>query len=212
MINRVLAKLLNEGFPVPVALTIWGLSVFTALGYIAHWRYQAGVVNQPPTLTEVQLPFLAKSDRFQLVMAIHPKCPCSRASMGELTKIMSRFPMGLDCVVLVYRPKSADTSWTDTDLVHSAEQLPGTKIVEDLDGEYAQRLGMSTSGSVILYSPDGNPQFYGGITAGRSHHGDNIGSDSIRAILTGNVAIERCSPVFGCPIHAEPLSSNGRAI
>jgi hypothetical protein len=179
---------------------------------MARYRYEAGVVDRPPTITESRLPFLVASDHYLLVMALHPKCPCSAASVGELTKIISRFRTNLDCVVLVYQPKDQGESWTDTSLVDSAELLPNTRIVMDPDGDYALRLGMSTSGSIILYSPDGYPQYYGGITAGRSHHGDNIGSDSVRAIISGNGSHQQCSPVFGCPIHPEAQSSSGRAI
>jgi hypothetical protein len=120
--------------------------------------------------------------------------------MSELARLLPQFGEHLQCTVLAYRPADEHDSWIDTDLVRSAREQPHTNVVLDVDGNYARQLGMSTSGSVVLYSPEGAAEYWGGITTSRGHCGDNIGSDAIRAILSGEQPARRTAKVFGCQI------------
>jgi hypothetical protein len=136
-------------------------------------------------------------------MAVHPKCPCTRASATELARLIARFHGQLQCVVLVYQPAGESDAWCDTRLVRDLKQQPDTQLISDIDGQQALSLGMSTSGAVVLYSPSGEPCYWGGITAARGHEGDNLGSDAIAAILEGQSPTSISQPVFGCHIQPE---------
>jgi hypothetical protein len=146
------------------------------------------------------VPLSTDGTKHLLVMAIHPRCPCSRASVGELTRLLTWHRDQLSCAMLVYQPHDATRDWLETSLVASARALPGTAIVADVDGQYAARLGMSTSGAVVLYSPKGTVEFHGGITPSRGHWGDNLGADAIGTLLAGEEPLRRAAPVYGCPI------------
>ncbi len=67
------------------------------------------------------------SDRPTLIMLAHPHCPCTRASVGELAQIMARLQGKVAAYVLLVKPKEAGRDWEETDLVRSAEAIPGRK-------------------------------------------------------------------------------------
>ena len=135
-----------------------------------------------------------------LIMALHPKCPCSRASVAELTKIYSHTTKPLKIVVLAYKPAAEPDSWIESSSLESVRKLH-PEIVIDPDGAEAKRLGMTTSGQVIVYDAGRNLVFDGGITGSRAHEGDNLGEQLALAQINGR-ATERISsaPVFGCSI------------
>jgi hypothetical protein len=187
-----------------IALCAWGAAVLICLGWLSAYSNTPGTEHAPPPLSTVSMPFETTGSRYMLVMAIHPKCPCSRASVGELARLASRFHDQLSCVVLAYQPLEQSSDWIETDLVATARALPSTRVLIDVDGRDAAELGMSTSGAVVLYSPNGEPRFWGGITIGRGHCGDNLGSDAIISVLTDGRLLDVSQPVFGCRIQSNP--------
>lgn len=142
-----------------------------------------------------------------LVMFAHPQCPCTRASLGELEKIVARYPTKIETWVVFLKPMNADKSWTTTDQVATALALPNVKVLFDLDGTEANRYGATTSGQTLLFDHGGNLQFSGGITFARGHAGDNPGRCAIESLLSGATSDRRTSPVFGCSLQT-PSSSN----
>ncbi len=181
-----------------------GAAVFICWGWLAAYSNTPGADRAPPPLRTISMPVETTGSRCLLVMAIHPKCPCSRASVGELARLASRFRDQLRCVVLAYQPHEQSANWIETDLVATVRGLPSTKVLIDVDGRDAAALGMSTSGAVVLYSPQGEPLFWGGITIGRGHCGDNLGSDAITSVLTDGQLAQASQPVYGCRIQSDP--------
>jgi len=142
-------------------------------------------------------------DRATLVMFVHPQCPCSRASIGELASLMAHTRSKLDAYVLFMAPKGFSDHWVKSDLWQSAAAIPGVKNIADPDGLEAKRFHVTTSGNIALYNPAGKLLFQGGITASRGHFGDSIGRDSALAALAGNPPKSCSSAVFGCPLFNE---------
>ncbi len=137
--------------------------------------------------------------KFALVLAIHPRCPCSRATLGELAKIMARGQGRVQAQVLCYKPEGAVDAWAQTDLWRSAAAIPDVRVLADEGGREAARFGAETSGQTLLFDGAGRLLFHGGITASRGHAGDNAGSDAVLAQLIGTTA-RQTTQVFGCPI------------
>ncbi len=135
-----------------------------------------------------------------LILAVHPHCPCTRATLGELAIIVTRCRRGLTTQILCYRPSASAATWSDTELIKSAREIPGVTIVDDPGGMEARRFGASTSGETLLYSPKGRLLFKGGITVSRGHSGDNLGRDAIIDFLTTGEARITKTPVFGCSL------------
>ncbi len=143
-------------------------------------------------------------------MMLHPHCPCSRASIEELAQIMTRCQGRLNCHVFFVKPTQFPVGWERTDLWRQAAAIPGVTVSCDVAGIEARRFGAATSGQVLLYKPDGQLVFSGGITLARGHEGDNRGHEAVIRFLTEGVGELPCTPVFGCPLF-DPLSPDEEA-
>ncbi len=147
---------------------------------------------------ELAVPFPRESAT--LVMFAHPKCPCTRATMEELNRLLARCVQPLATHIFFLTPGDASTNWSQTDLYRSASALPGVEVHHDWDGALAAQFGAKTSGSVFLYDRQGELLFRGGITASRGHAGDNAGASSIVSLLAGKENGLRQTPVYGCSL------------
>jgi hypothetical protein len=151
-----------------------------------------------------------------VVMLLHPHCPCSRASIEELSKLMTHCAGKLSAKVIAIRPAGVTQGWEQTDLARSAAAIPGVEVVADDQGREAQRFGGATSGQTLLFAADGRLLFAGGITESRGHIGDNAGRSAIEAIVlaeSNDISTTRetnpgQTPVFGCPLFSERRTSS----
>ncbi|MGE0786317.1 MAG: RedB protein [Sandaracinaceae bacterium] len=136
-----------------------------------------------------------------LLMIIHPRCACTRASIAELARLMVPLDGRVRAFAVLALPGGATDEWRETDLWRSVARIPGITVFADEGAEEADRFGARTSGQVLLYDEAGALRFAGGITPGRSHQGD---SDGRRRILdlVGAPAGSGVSAVYGCALHA----------
>jgi hypothetical protein len=148
-------------------------------------------------------------DRWTLVMLIHPRCGCSRASIQELARIIELSGPSLQTYVLVYRPTDLRSGWEKTDVVDAATHLRRARVVTDADGREARLFGGFTSGQTFLYDREGKLRFSGGITSLRGHAGVNRGSMDIVDIVHSR-AEQGAHPVFGCAIVTTTESEQGK--
>jgi hypothetical protein len=141
-------------------------------------------------------------DRSQpvLVMFIHPHCSCSRASLGELERLIAECQGRFRAHLLFIQPDGTPAGWADTDLWRRAAAIPGANVSLDAAGAEARRFGSETSGHVVLYAPDGRLLFHGGITIARGHEGDSPGRAALRSLLRGEDTTPALVPVFGCAL------------
>lgn len=135
-----------------------------------------------------------------LVLFAHPKCPCTRATLGELATLMRHGVGKVSATVVFTRPAGMDDAWVETDLWRSAAAIPGVAVVRDDLGTEAARFGATTSGDAMLFARDGKLLFHGGITGGRGHAGDNEGRSTISTLLDGGPAATHTTRVFGCSL------------
>ena len=134
------------------------------------------------------------------MMFVHPRCPCSRASVGELARLLVQ-DRGLGSVhVLFINPPGMSPDWARTVLWEQAALIPGVTVQLDQNGVEAKRFGVETSGQTLLYDASGQLLFEGGITISRGHSGDSPGRSAVLALLSeGNAELSQ-TPVFGCPL------------
>ncbi len=183
----------------------------SALAFARLWNYEgdAGTPAHPPPAWPAQSQVAAPSTLPRLIMILHPKCPCSRASVEELSKLMTRCQGKLTASVLMIRPNGVPDGWEETDLWRSAAAIPGVTVTVDMGTDEAKRFGAATSGQTFLYSPTGELLFAGGITESRGHIGDNAGSASIIALLSTEASRHNNpakTPVYGCPLFGDATS------
>jgi hypothetical protein len=181
---------------------LWIVAIGTGLTLL--WRYAAteGEAAIAPMHWPLTNKTLVAKDRATLIITLHPRCPCSRASLGELAKIMAEAQGLVETRVLFIRPPGVSVDWEKTDLWQQASRIPNVRVLSDEAGEEAQRFGAKTSGQVMLYDKQGRLFFSGGITRGRGHAGDNEGRAAIVAILRGKSPDKLRTPVYGCSLLA----------
>ena len=150
------------------------------------------------------------SDKPMLLMAAHPHCPCTRASVAELAQIMAHAPDGVTATVLFVKPSGAGVDWDDTDLRRSAAAIPGVTVQTDENGIEAARFGAETSGHTLVFDRDGKLLFSGGITATRGHVGNNAGENAVLAALRQQAPDRDRTAVFGCSLTKRHEDAEGK--
>ncbi len=178
---------------------LWIATVAFGLRAFFHYENTPGRVGALPRAwpaSEIR----RSSDRPTLVMLAHPRCPCTRASVGELAQIMARLQGKVAAYVLLVKPREAGRDWEDTDLRRSAEAIPGVTVLVDPDGAEARRFGAETSGHTQLFGTDGRLLFSGGITASRGHAGGSAGESAIIALVNHQTPAQTETLVFGCAL------------
>ena len=162
---------------------------------VRRWPAAASVARDPSRPT--------------LITFAHPHCPCSRASVRELARLMARVGTRAAAYVLFVRPDSVPAGWERTALWDEAAKIPGVRVTT-VDAAQARAFGARVSGETLLFSADGDLLFAGGITASRGHEGDNVGRSQVTALLTGAAAAAappRRTSVFGCFLTGDPSPS-----
>jgi hypothetical protein len=182
-------------------LVLWGIVV--AAGFWSLWSYAAapGAAETAPPTWPAASALPRTAGRWTLVMFVHPKCPCTRASLTELEKLQAHAPQ-IDLRIVAILPDGTDAGWSDSPLIRRAKELPNSLVIGDHAGYEARQFRARTSGETQLYDQAGSLAYHGGITAARGHEGDNPGCDAIAALLAGKTAPASC-PVFGCPLFSD---------
>jgi len=183
-----------------LSIVVWLIVVGIGLSYL--WTYEStpGLVAAAPLNWPADSQLQPASDRASLVMLVHPQCPCTRASIGELAAIMAHCEGRVNAYVLFMKPEGSAENWEKTDLWQSAAKIPGVSVISDPNGEEAQRFHAATSGQTLLYDTKGQLLFTGGITASRGHSGDNAGRSAIVSLINREVPDTTETSVFGCPL------------
>ncbi len=198
------AKILRSAIGV-----LWLCAVGAGFAIVLNHQIASGTSGRTPQHWPAGTAIALDERRATLLMFAHPHCPCTRASLGELNRLLARSRGAVAAHVLFYRPGGFSGRWTRSDLWRSAAAIPGVSVQEDVDGALARRLGAETSGYVILYDSHGQLLFKGGITGSRGHAGDNAGEDAIVSILLGESQTLNQAPVYGCSLLGSCAASNG---
>src|SRR5438874_1003930 len=77
-----------------------------AFGLSRLWTYEstAGAPAHPPLNWPADTQVARPAGLPTLVLLMHPHCPCSRATIGELAKVMTECQGKLSATVLMLRP------------------------------------------------------------------------------------------------------------
>ncbi len=179
---------------------IWIAAVALGMGWLWSYNQAAGAPATPPERWPKETTVSLANDKFTLVLLAHPKCPCTQATIEELSRLITNCNGRISTYVLFAIPQGVPDDWYHTDLWRSAALIPGVKTVVDHDGTEAVRFQAYTSGQVVLYDPQGQLRFRGGITQSRGHEGDNAGRSAIEAIVNKGSSDTDHTAVFGCPL------------
>lgn len=178
----------------------WIGVILVGMALLAEHENQPGAARQAPMNWPRDSQIHLSTNEPTLIMFAHPRCPCTRASLEELRKIVAQHPGAVSPWIVFFEPANADAPWRQTDQWATARSIPGAHVIRDPDGVEARRFDALTSGQTLLYDSAGRLVFSGGITLARGHVGDNAGRFAIESLLTQRPAGNRETPVFGCPI------------
>ena len=196
---------------VAILISAWAGGLVFAGTALEKESRTPGAVGRVPVLWPLTAQGARRStSRPTLVLALHPQCGCSAATVAELGKLVAQFPDRLNIQVLVRQPVGETWSPSAREITLSA--MPGVTLVQDHGGVEAERFGALTSGQVILFDTKGRKVFAGGLTAVRGHEGPSAGSFAIASFLrlglksdqipdskSGATALATSS-VFGCAL------------
>lgn len=185
-----------------VCAVLWIFAVGTGIWYLTRYENtgQEKDVTYPP-IFPIESRLTRDPGRSTILFFAHPKCPCTRASLSELERLLADVNGKLQVYMVFYKPADEGDDWTDTELRARAETIPNLHVVIDEDGRETDLFNAQTSGLVLLYDASGNLRFDGGITAARGHEGNNAGRQAIFDIVTEQPSQNFETTVFGCPLH-----------
>ncbi len=187
-----------------LAVGLWLAGMGFGFSLLLGDQVRAGVPARAP----VSWPASSRVPRISglptLLVIAHPRCPCTRATLRELERVIARSGGRASTCVLFVLPRGASGEWSQSALARAARAIPGTTVLIDPDGVEARRFGSSTSGQALLYDPAGQLRFAGGMTPGRGHEGDNAGSDAVVAGIAGASSSITATAVFGCALVRPP--------
>lgn len=191
--------------PSTIVLTILGMFwilAITAWSFTtANYELAAGTGANPPSRWPMSSRIQLATDRTTLIMVAHPQCPCTHASVAELSRLMHTNSNKIKAFILFFEPKTRPADWqTRTSLRDEAEKIPGVTVLDDIDMKEAKQFQAATSGQIFAYSSEGELLFSGGITAARGQIGDSQASRSLASILETKPSVARTALVFGCPL------------
>lgn len=141
------------------------------------------------------------ADCHTLLMFAHPHCPCTAASVEELSRCLVHLGERVQVIMVFAQPSGRDMPLDTSSLFRSVRCIDGIETFADVAGTEALRFGALTSGHVMLFAPDGSLCFSGGLTPARGHAGENPGRIALEEwVLQGRSSIRRM-PVYGCALH-----------
>jgi hypothetical protein len=177
----------------------WFVAAVAGSVWLTAYAQKPGLAAQPESDWPAGSRLVRDPVAPTLVLALHPKCPCSSATLNQLSQVIHRANHRGTFYALLVTPAGKADAWADSRIVGEARAVPGLRVIEDVDGVEAALFDAKTSGQVAVFDAAGRLAFAGGITASRGHEGDNAGQDAAERIFRGEWAGETMrTSVFGC--------------
>jgi hypothetical protein len=192
----------RRGLLVGAAATAWLLCVAGGFARLHGFESAPGAEALPPRRWPQDAPLERAAGRPTLVLFVHPRCPCTAATMEELKKLLAHGGDRIRTHIVIYTDPALGDAWARTDTWRTACALPGVVVTADPRGALARAFGARTSGQALLYDVGGDLRFSGGITGARGQQGDNAGESALQDVLLGegSTSAVRCSAVYGCSL------------
>lgn len=188
--------------PIRIAATAWLIAAGLGLAALHAYESSAGPSGSTPGDWPAGSSVRRAEGRPTVVVAVHPRCPCTRASLATLGGVVRRDGGRAAVRMLIYRPSGSSPGWGGDRARRAAESVPGAEPVDDPGGAEAARFGLETSGAAAAFDALGRLRFVGGLNPGRGVSGESAGAASLAAVLEGGRPSAPSCEAFGCPIVA----------
>src|SRR5947207_2009112 len=107
---------------------LWLLAASAGAWGLLKYENTPGTADETPSQWPSESRVARQPDRPTLLMFMHPRCPCSRASLEELNRLLTHCEGTVATHVLFVQPRGAPEDWTETTLHKSAETIPGVDL------------------------------------------------------------------------------------
>lgn len=191
---------LGAPFGACLAAALWLGAAATGMRMLVGHEFRPGTAASAPKSWPASSRIPRAPNLPTLLLFGHPRCPCTRATIGELAILMAHVQGRVDAHVLFIGSDRHPRSWSKTDLWSAAERIPGVTVSMDAAGSEVGLFHSRTSGQTLLYGSNGLLVFEGGITGSRGHSGDNAGRGALVSLLLDGRANSKSTFVFGCPL------------
>src|SRR5690242_2825262 len=118
-----------------LAGAVWLAAVGGGFGVLFRYASARGADSRAPVEWPASTRLPRAADRATLVMFVHPRCACSRASLTELHKLVGRVRGQVTPEVVFIIPRGVEAGWDRTDLRSLAEHVPEVRIFDDPGGD-----------------------------------------------------------------------------
>ena len=113
----------------------WAAAVTVGMALLLRYSFTPGQNGLAPPAWPQQTRLERDAERHTLVMVVHPRCSCTRASIGELAEVMVRIRDRARVYILFVKPPGVASSggadgdnWEKTVLWTSASAIPNTNL------------------------------------------------------------------------------------
>jgi hypothetical protein len=182
------------------ACAFWLTLIGAGLVLVSHFENTSQASSTQSTQWPADSPVQLAQQGNTLLMFAHPHCPCTKASLQELGRILQKSRQPIVAHVFFVSPARYPSKWTLTDLWRNAAAIPGVAVHGDPDCAAANQFGVETSGHVLLFNSAGKLLFRGGITTECGRDGDNPGAENLAERLNAHNTSLAEAPVFGRPL------------
>ena len=105
---------------------LWLMAVGAGFGLLSDYQSTKGAVGETPEQWPLGTRIALDTRRDTLLMFAHPQCPCTRASIAELNRLIARSGENVAAQVWFFRPAGFSEQWTRSGLWQSAGAIPGS--------------------------------------------------------------------------------------
>jgi hypothetical protein len=170
-----------------VGFVVWSALLAAGFDQGMRWKFGAGPNAAAPR-------HQTASDKPRLIIALHSQCPCSIATVQNLStlSIAERSRMHITLVFTGPDPHHSP-------VMDKAASLPEAEKVFLDEEAVLKTYGARTSGQALLYSTSGRLLYCGGLTEARGEPGASAGLRAITQTLAGLPCIAS-APVYGCAL------------
>jgi hypothetical protein len=181
-----------------VAGLVWCASLATAWNQLYSHAYRPAKTDRVVDLWPQDTILGASSQRFRIVIFVHPLCPCTQATLEELDESLTRIPadVAVDAVAVTTGLSADEVESSRT--VESLQRMPRVTLHLDASGREQRAFGAVVSGETFAFDREGRLAFHGGLTPARGHQGDSAGQKLLEELACGRRHAPCEAPVFGC--------------
>jgi hypothetical protein len=194
--------------PITILIATWSVCAGLGLAKMLTYELTPATGATAPSMWPTATTIGRDARHPTLILFLHARCPCSRATLAELERLITACDQQFALRIVFVRPPGTGEEWNQTDLYRAAEGIPHACVSCDFNGTEAARFGAKASGQALLYGANGRLLFQGGLTASRGHEGDNAGRSALAALISCGHPNCTQTAVFGCSLVNPSPTSN----